>query len=244
MQPPPKMPLASMIWSHGCTGSNDFNAATRRLKKICWMSFATPAISKLTKKTGPLGTEVQEGPTGRFHNSGGELVLLPPHLQAAGHHQDPQASGCRSVIIRFKGWSLHLITLYLDSNFDLESGPNEKRTMAVANLVRSIRLPWLILGDFNRPPVETAMSSWCAVTSPKVPFTCTNNSDESGTLIDYAMHSDDLTPYLDIEGVQDVAFKPHVISIKATIHREVSPDEAYIIDAPAEISQSFSPRNY
>ena len=121
--------------------------------------------------------------------------------------------------------------------------------MVIANLIRTIGLPWLMLGDFNRTPVETASSTWCmflrgVVTAPRVPFTCTNNSEQGGSLIDYATHSDDLAPYLDIEGIQDFPFKPHVISIKATIHREVSPGEAYVIDVPTEISQSFGPRNF
>ena len=215
----------------------DLNATRRRLKKIGWRSFSTPAISKAAKETGSLDTD------------GGELVLLAPHLQASGHRQDPQASGYRSVIIRFKGWSLHFITVYLDSNFGLENGPNGERTMAIANLIRNIGLPWLMLGDFNRAPAETASSTWCrflkgTVSAPRVPFTCTNSSEQGGSLIDYAMHSEDLAPYLELEGIQDFPFKPHVISLKATIHREVAPDEAYTIDAPTEISQGFGPRNY
>ena len=119
---------------------------------------------------------------------------------------------------------MHLIIVYLDSNFGLENGPNGGRTIAIANLIRNIGLPWLMLGDFNRTPAETASSTWCrflkgTVTAPRVSFTCTNNSEQGGSLIDYAMHSEDLAPYLDIEGIQDFPFKPHVITLKATIHR-------------------------
>ena len=46
------------------------------MKKIGWRSFSTPAISKAAKETGSLDTDAPEGPTGKFHNSGGELVLL------------------------------------------------------------------------------------------------------------------------------------------------------------------------
>ena len=83
-----------------------------------------------------------------YHNSGGEMVLLGAHLQASGHHQPLDAAVYRSVIVRFKGWSLHLICLYIVSNYGLDAGPNEARTQAVANLIRSIGLPWLLVGDF------------------------------------------------------------------------------------------------
>ena len=95
--------------------STDLNVARRRLKKLGWRSFGTQAISKIAKETGLLPNAPQEGPQGRFHNSGGELVLLGAHLQASGHHQPVDAAGYRSVIVRFKGWSLHLVCLYLDS---------------------------------------------------------------------------------------------------------------------------------
>ena len=62
----------------------DLNIARRRLKKLGWRSFGTQAISKIAKETGLLPNAPPEGPQGRYHNSGGEMVLLGAHLQASG----------------------------------------------------------------------------------------------------------------------------------------------------------------
>ena len=89
------------------------------------------------------------------------MIIAAAHLQAAGHHQEPEAVGYRAVLIRFAGWTLHLITLYLDCGFAIDEGPSATRTQAVANIIRVISVPWMIVGDFNRSPEEVAGSVWC-----------------------------------------------------------------------------------
>ena len=73
---------------------------------------------------------------GKFHNSGGEIIIAAAHLQASGHHQEPEAVGYRAALVRFLGWTLHLITVYLDCSFGIDEGPNATRTQAVTNLIR------------------------------------------------------------------------------------------------------------
>ena len=104
------------------------NQAKRRFKKLGWRSFTTAAIPMTSKLYGDLGGDVgadtlAEDPKvpGKFHNSGGEMIIAAAHLQASGHHQEPEAVGYRAVLIGFAGWTLHLITLYLDCGQDPSS---------------------------------------------------------------------------------------------------------------------------
>ena len=91
----------------------------------------------------------------------GEIILRQPSIKASGYHQDPEAVGYRSILVSFVGWTLHLVVLYLDSDFDLEDGPNGARLQAIAALDVSMRLPWLVVGDFNCAPQVVATSPWC-----------------------------------------------------------------------------------
>ena len=88
----------------------------------------------------------------------GEAILAQPKLVTTGHHQDPEAQGVRSVLVRLKGFHLHLVTIYFDVGFGLDEGPNAEKGIAVSNLVRAIKLPYLIVGDFNVPPEVCAAS--------------------------------------------------------------------------------------
>ena len=96
-------------------------------------------------------------------------------------------------------------------------------------LIRSVHLPWLIVGDFNRSPQEIAASTWCqflngVVTAPNVPFTCTNTSEAGGSLIDFVVHARELEPYLKVRPIFHYPFKPHVVSLRVLINKAVQPD--------------------
>ena len=111
-----------------------------------------------------------------------------------------------------------MVVLYLDGDYDLEDGPNGARLHAIASLIASMHLPWLIVGDFNCSPKAVATSPWCrylkgVVTAPNVPFTCTNNSAAGGSLIDFAVHARELTPFL-----QQIA---NILAMLAAVHHHV-----------------------
>ena len=96
---------------------------------------------------------------------------------------------------------------------------------------------------------EVANSSWCKylrgiVCAPNVPFTCTNMSAQGGSLIDFCMHSRQLQPYVKVEPITTYSFKPHVVSLRVTIAKEIAPEEALVMDLPTEISESYGPRNF
>ena len=56
-----------------------------------------------------------------YANHGGEAILALPKLVTTGHHQDPEAQGFRSILVRLKGCPIHVISLYFDVDFGLES---------------------------------------------------------------------------------------------------------------------------
>ena len=81
------------------------------------------------------------------------------------------------------------------------------------------------------------------VLAPNILFTCTNSSEAGGSLIDFCMHSKELTPYLRVEPWYDYGFQPHIVSLRYFADKEVLPETGWVIDAPLEISQTYGPRN-
>ena len=96
-----------------------------------------------------------------FHNSEGECPLFQPHVIVTGHHQPAGVIGLRTAMVRMAGWTLQLVVIYLDSNFEIGQGPNKERTEHALQCVMTAKVPWLIIGDFNRSPEEVANSAWC-----------------------------------------------------------------------------------
>ena len=141
------------------------NAARRRLRSLGWKSLHTPAVPKVTALTGQISPGLDQDPdeavASRYRNSGGECLLFQPQVVATGHNQPAGVIGLRTSMVRFAGWTLQLIVLYLDSNFDIGQGPNKERTEQALQCIMAARVPWLIIGDFNRSPEEVAGSVWC-----------------------------------------------------------------------------------
>ena len=105
----------------------DLNAAGRRVKQLGWRMIATPAVTEAELRAaageqpreqgGPERVEhddQEEANVAKFHNSGGEAILVNPCRVATGYHQPKEAFGYRSVLLRMKGWTLHLIACYFD----------------------------------------------------------------------------------------------------------------------------------
>ena len=113
-----------------------------------WHFFATPAI--------PTKNAMEQASQKVFANHGGEGFLVQPHVAATGYHQDADTVGFRSIIITLRRTSLHMIVVYFDHSIGLDSGPNMQKAQEVIKMVAAIKLPWIIVGDFNVPPEECA----------------------------------------------------------------------------------------
>ena len=150
-------------------------------------------------------------------------------------------------MVRMAGWTLQLIVLYLDCNFEIGQGPNKQRTEQALQCIMAAKVPWLVIGDFNRTPQEVANSAWCkflrgVVLTPDVAFTCTNTSHSGGSLIDFVVASRDLAPKLTLRPILHYGFKPHVVSIRVLINADVEPDLGRRLAVPHEICEHAGPR--
>ena len=94
----------------------DLNATRRRVKQLGWRMMATPAVTKAElriaageqprEQGGPERVEHdehEEANIAKFHNSGGEAILVNPCRVATGYHQPKEAFGYRSVLLGMKG---------------------------------------------------------------------------------------------------------------------------------------------
>ena len=152
-------------------------------------------------------------------------------------------------MVRFAGWTLQLIVLYLDSNFEIGQGPNKESTEQALQCIMAAKVPWLIIGNFNRRPEEVASSAWCkflrgVVLTPDVAFTCTNTSQAGGSLIDYAVASRDLAPKLTLRPILHYGFKPHVVSIRVHLAAGFEPDIGRRLVLRHEICERAGPREF
>ena len=130
--------------------------ARRRAKSIGWHMFSTPAVS--SQGPGYLEGASSSLADEAFANHGGEAFLVQPHVQAQVYHQGEDAVGYRSLIFRLRQTSVHLVLVYFDHSNVLDAGGNIEKAKEVLRIIGAIRLPWLILGDFNVTPEECGAS--------------------------------------------------------------------------------------
>ena len=104
MEPEERPALVSMVETH--LAGVALNRARRVLQKIGWRSFTTPAMQK-AEQAARIGDApaASSDACGKFHNSGGEAVLVDPGRKASGYNQAKEHFGFRSVLVRMKGWT-------------------------------------------------------------------------------------------------------------------------------------------
>ena len=54
-------------------------------------------------------------------------------------------------MVRMAGWTLQLIVLYLDYNFEIGQGPNKQRTEQALQCIMAAKVPWLVIGISTEP---------------------------------------------------------------------------------------------
>ena len=223
------------------------NKARRRAKGLGWHWFGTPATPTIGHAI-EAGGEDEAEPRGTrtFANHGGEAILALPKFVVTGHHQDPEAQGFRSVLVRLKGCHIHLISIYFDVGFSLDEGPNAEKAIAICNLIRAIKLPFLVVGDFNVPPEVCAASmffNWLGgiILVPMVDFTCVSSHGEN-RILDYGIISAELQPHIRVEPFLDHPFKPHTVGVSFFVNIQADLDFGYILKQPKELDVSLGPR--
>ena len=137
MDPDSKPDAIAMVEVH--LRGTDLNVARRKVKQMGWRMLSTPAITKADLRAaageqprdGPPEQEehgeIEEARAAKFHNSGGEAILVNPSRVATGYHQPKEACGYRSALLRFQEWTLHFITCYFDCGWPMEAGPTAEK---------------------------------------------------------------------------------------------------------------------
>ncbi len=156
-----------------------------------------------------------ETPT-MFASHGGEALLVQPRVHATGYHQDECAVGLRSIIVNTRQVNFHLMVVYFDCTVGLDGGSNIEKCKEVLRLVGAIKLPWLIMGDFNVTPEECVATSFFGylggtLAAPDMEFTCTSNG--SDRLLDYAIASKELAEFIQARPFYDHPFRPHICGV-------------------------------
>ena len=113
-------------------------------------------------------------------------------------------------------------------------------------IIAAIKLPWIIVGDFNVPPDECAASVFYSylggtILAPNVDFTCVS-SNGVDRVLDYGICAPELADYIDIQPLYLHPCTPHVVAVDFHINLDLQIDQGYVLDVPKEISISCGPR--
>ena len=113
-------------------------------------------------------------------------------------------------------------------------------------IIAAIKLPWIIVGDFNVPPDECAASVFYSylggtILAPNVDFTCVS-SNGADRVLDYGICAPELADYIDIHPFHLHPCTPHVVAVDFHIYLDLQIDQGYVLDVPKEISLSCGPR--
>ena len=142
------------------------NRAQRRCEKYGYHLFATPATpSKLHALDADqlasleVGEQEEVQVAGKFANHGGEGILAKSRMQVTSHHQSQESFGFKSLLIRLKGVTVHLITLYMDCGCHIDEGSNGQKSLAIMEMIKALNLPWILVGDPRRFALGS-LSSW------------------------------------------------------------------------------------
>ena len=122
--------------------------------------------------------------------------------------------------LKLRGLSIMLAVVYLDSGIGI-TGNNSTKLARIGAWLRTLKVPWAILGDWNASPDELVSSGWTELVrgQPVVPLgltvTCTSGR---GALLDYAVVSNSMLPLIkSCEGRMDTPWSPHV-GIQLRLH--------------------------
>ena len=130
--------------------------------------------------------------------------LQTRHLQTFGD----QGKGCIFIGLRFQGWELAIGNVYLESGTGPGAGVNPGLLSQLAVFVQELRVPWIIVGDWNCSPEELASSGFLSMIKGRLvaPGQATTTQ---GSEIDYAVASEAIAACTQVEVDWDVPFKPH-----------------------------------
>ncbi len=203
----------------------------RARKRASYWSPAEP--SSESQARGLLESELNLGST-----TGG--VSLHPMLRLATSHLVETKRGLHSTLEvdddhwvamawHVNGLSLVVISLYLICGLGVKDRNLSTLTELGAWLL-ALNLPWLIVGDFNVEPRELLASNCPQQVRGKIwtpldtAYTC--NASKEGSLIDYVVAAETLSPFIDcVLPCEEVPWGPH-IGLRVKLNRQ--PKSVYL----------------
>ncbi|CAK0822456.1 unnamed protein product, partial [Prorocentrum cordatum] len=163
------------------------------------------------------------------------------HLQGANHqsvfqdaHQDVSV-----VLWRFQGATFAFIVCYLDCSIGLV-GTNARKMTTLARNVKSLGVPWCLVGDFNATPEELARSGWLLtlkariLTPEGVNITCASGK---GRMLDCVVVPDSFRPFPKrAKPVQKLPWGPHIgLNILVTARPAAVMPRVPVLPVPLEV---------
>ena len=114
--------------------------------------------------------------------------------------------------LRVKKFDIVFISAYLESGVGLNE-TNVRRLTQLADFIKCLRVPFVIMADWNIEPSELVATGWDrfvqgTVVAPRdVTFTCNQGK---GRMLDYAVVANSLVPYFSLQVDPDSPWSPHV----------------------------------
>ena len=147
-------------------------------------------VRKLVKQAGLRSFCRPAQPTVGEFPSGGEWALIKKHLTVVSSHQGVH---WQAITVRFKKRDVTFVSVYLETGQDPLSEANQQRLDSLAQYLRTLKGPWIALGDWNCTPCQLIASEFVpgvqgsVVVPTDVSFTCWGVGKPS--LIDFAVVS-------------------------------------------------------
>ena len=175
------------------------------------------------------------------------MILCHPSLTAWGHNHPVDAEGWRSMIYRAVGFNITIIGAYFLPGIGLDQSPNQERCESIRRYIDSIKIPWIILADWNKTPGEVICSPFAKylkalAIAPDLPFTCTSTTEAGGRLIDFALVSPELAGKNFCTPCLDTPFKPHIVGVDFHIQLGFEADLGQELIIPADLRLCHGPR--
>jgi hypothetical protein len=212
------------------------NMARRQASKLGWSSYAQPAVANNPAANSP------------FANTGGECVFIRKGLVSYGHGGLSQP-GWRAAFIRTQGTDVLLVALYFLTGTGGEvNEANQERLTSLSTMLKTLKVPWVICGDWNSTPGEVASWPWIVflralVLVPDAPFTCRSNTNdgEGGRIIDFVVASPLLEGMVQVEVDWEVPWGPHC-ALRLHISMPSSREVTSMCTVPDDIPKCYGPR--
>ena len=151
-------------------------------------------------------------------STGGLVTVAKTHLQTRHLHTlGEQGKGCIFIGIRFQGWQLAIGNVYLESGKGPGSGVNPGLLAQIAVFVQELRIPWIMVGDWNCTPEELASAGFLAMVKGRLVVPAQETTTQ-GSEIDYAVASEVIAAINHVEVDWDVPFRPHA-AVRYSVHK-------------------------